>query len=115
MNATSSAATPSSAPPRQASRWQDVRARAIDATFDADRRRVGERVALVFRWLFLIVLGTLNRSRVVSSIAETIGRRTGVMLSSLDGIRAAGYLHDVGHMPLPGGEGFRGEGPLRGG
>src|SRR5438094_2769694 len=60
MNATSSAATPSSAPPRQASRWQDVRARAIDATFDADRRRVGERVALVFRWLFLIVLGALN-------------------------------------------------------
>jgi diguanylate cyclase (GGDEF)-like protein len=41
-------------------RWQDVRARAIDATFDADRRRVGERVAVVFRWLFLIVLGLLN-------------------------------------------------------
>src|ERR1700704_5394059 len=41
-------------------RWQDVRARAIDATFDADRRRVGERVAIVFRWLFLIVLGVLN-------------------------------------------------------
>jgi hypothetical protein len=32
----------------------------IDATFDADRRRVGERVAVVFRWLFLIVLGVLN-------------------------------------------------------
>src|ERR1700704_5328493 len=41
-------------------RWQDVRARAIDATFDADRRRVGERVAIVFRWLFLVVLGVLN-------------------------------------------------------
>ncbi|MGA8922747.1 MAG: diguanylate cyclase, partial [Candidatus Dormiibacterota bacterium] len=41
-------------------RWQDVRARAIDATFDADRRRVGERVAVVFRWLFLIVLAVLN-------------------------------------------------------
>src|SRR6202521_2426745 len=41
-------------------RWQDIRARAIDATFDADRRRVGERVAVVFRWLFLIVLGLLN-------------------------------------------------------
>jgi diguanylate cyclase (GGDEF)-like protein len=41
-------------------RWQDVRAQAIDATFDADRRRVGERVAVVFRWLFLIVLGVLN-------------------------------------------------------
>ncbi len=44
----------------QSRRWQDIRARAIDATFDADRRRVGERVALVFRWLFLIVLGALN-------------------------------------------------------
>ncbi len=45
---------------RQTPRWQDVRAKAIDATFDADRRRVGERVALVFRWLFLIVLAALN-------------------------------------------------------
>ncbi len=44
----------------QAPRWQDLRAKAIDATFDADRRRVGERVAVLFRWLFLIVLGGLN-------------------------------------------------------
>src|SRR5260221_3898730 len=41
-------------------RWQDIRALAIDATFDADRGRVGERVAVVFRWLFLVVLGVLN-------------------------------------------------------
>jgi diguanylate cyclase (GGDEF)-like protein len=46
--------------PRQTPRWHELRARAIDATFDADRRRVGERVAVVFRWLFLIVLGALN-------------------------------------------------------
>src|ERR1700682_5143893 len=45
---------------RDSRRWQDIRALAIDATFDADRRRVGERVAVVFRWLFLIVLGVLN-------------------------------------------------------
>jgi hypothetical protein len=45
---------------RQSRRWQDIRAQAIDATFDADRRRVGERVAVVFRWLFLIVLAVLN-------------------------------------------------------
>src|ERR1700682_6131334 len=45
---------------KESRRWQDIRARAIDDTFDADRRRVGERVALVFRWLFLIVLGALN-------------------------------------------------------
>jgi diguanylate cyclase (GGDEF)-like protein/putative nucleotidyltransferase with HDIG domain len=41
-------------------RWQDLRALAIDEAFDADRRRVGERVAVVFRWLFLVVLGVLN-------------------------------------------------------
>jgi diguanylate cyclase (GGDEF)-like protein/putative nucleotidyltransferase with HDIG domain len=45
---------------RDSRRWQDIRALAIDATFDADRRRVGERVAVVFRWLFLVVLGVLN-------------------------------------------------------
>jgi diguanylate cyclase (GGDEF)-like protein/putative nucleotidyltransferase with HDIG domain len=44
----------------QTRRKQDIRAQALDATFDADRRRVGERVAVVFRWLFLIVLGVLN-------------------------------------------------------
>src|ERR1700694_1257620 len=41
-------------------RWQDIRAHAIDRNFDADRRRVGERVALSFRCLFLIVLAALN-------------------------------------------------------
>jgi diguanylate cyclase (GGDEF)-like protein/putative nucleotidyltransferase with HDIG domain len=41
-------------------RWQDIRAQAIDRNFDADRRRVGERVAVSFRWLFLIVLASLN-------------------------------------------------------
>ncbi|HEV2036631.1 MAG TPA: diguanylate cyclase [Candidatus Dormibacteraeota bacterium] len=41
-------------------RWQDIRAHAIDQRFDADRRRVGERVAVSFRWLFLIVLAALN-------------------------------------------------------
>ncbi|HYM95678.1 MAG TPA: diguanylate cyclase, partial [Candidatus Sulfotelmatobacter sp.] len=51
-----------SAVTRGSSRWQEIRARAIDATFDSDRRRVGERVAVVFRWLFLIVLGVLNNA-----------------------------------------------------
>jgi diguanylate cyclase (GGDEF)-like protein/putative nucleotidyltransferase with HDIG domain len=41
-------------------RWQDIRAHAIGQRFDADRRRVGERVAVSFRWLFLIVLASLN-------------------------------------------------------
>jgi diguanylate cyclase (GGDEF)-like protein/putative nucleotidyltransferase with HDIG domain len=48
-------------------RWQDVRARAMDDKFDADRRRVGERVAVSFRWLFLIVLAVLNNVTSVTS------------------------------------------------
>jgi diguanylate cyclase (GGDEF)-like protein len=44
----------------QSRRWEELRARAIDDMLDADRRRVGERVAVVFRWLFLVVLGVLN-------------------------------------------------------
>ena len=51
-------------------RWQDVRARAMDAKFDADRRRVGERVAVSFRWLFLIVLAVLNNVTVTSTEAR---------------------------------------------
>ena len=46
--------------PSEPRRKQELRARAIDATFDADRRRVGERVAVIFRWLFLVVLAVLN-------------------------------------------------------
>ena len=56
----------------QSRRWQDVRAREIDAKFDADRRRVGERVAVSFRWLFLIVLAVLNNVTTVTS-AEARG------------------------------------------
>ena len=52
--------TPKSETRTDSRRWQDVRARAMDAKFDADRRRVGERVAVSFRWLFLIVLAVLN-------------------------------------------------------
>jgi len=39
----------------------------MDAKFDADRRRVGERVAVSFRWLFLIVLAVLNNVTTVTS------------------------------------------------
>src|ERR1700686_4031962 len=52
-------------------RWQDIRAKAMDDKFDADRRRVGERVAVSFRWLFLIVLAVLNN--VTSVSAESRG------------------------------------------
>ncbi len=49
-------------------RWQDVRARAMDDKYDADRRRVGERVAVSFRWLFLIVLAVLNNVTTVNTV-----------------------------------------------
>ena len=39
----------------------------MDAKFDSDRRRVGERVAVNFRWLFLIVLAVLNNVTTVTS------------------------------------------------
>jgi diguanylate cyclase (GGDEF)-like protein/putative nucleotidyltransferase with HDIG domain len=39
----------------------------MDDKFDADRRRVGERVAVSFRWLFLIVLAVLNNVTTVTS------------------------------------------------
>lgn len=38
----------------------------MDDKFDADRRRVGERVAVSFRWLFLIVLAVLNNVTTVA-------------------------------------------------
>ena len=39
---------------------EKIRARLIDDTLDADRRLIGERVAVLFRWLFLVVLAVLN-------------------------------------------------------
>jgi diguanylate cyclase (GGDEF)-like protein/putative nucleotidyltransferase with HDIG domain len=45
----------------------------MDAKFDADRRRVGERVAVSFRWLFLIVLAVLNN---VTTVTSTEARGT---------------------------------------
>src|ERR1700730_13891524 len=58
-------------------RWQDIRAHAIDRNFDADRRRVGERVAVSFRWLFLIVLAALNN---FTSLTPQQARLTGALL-----------------------------------
>src|SRR4029077_12547430 len=57
---------------KQSPRWQDMRAKAIDATFDADRRRAGERVALVFRWIFLIVIGALNNFNPNSTVEAKV-------------------------------------------
>src|SRR5258708_22579641 len=38
-------------------RQQEQRARALDENFDAERRQIGERVAVMFRWIFLALLG----------------------------------------------------------
>jgi diguanylate cyclase (GGDEF)-like protein/putative nucleotidyltransferase with HDIG domain len=47
-----------------------------------------------------------HSSRVVA-IADAVGRRAGVTSGDLESLRAAGFLHDVGHMTMPaGGEGF---------
>src|SRR3981081_300682 len=37
-------------------RQREVRARALDENFDAQRPQIGERVAVSFRWIFLVVL-----------------------------------------------------------
>src|SRR5207253_6433794 len=51
-----------------------------------------------------------HSSRVVA-IADAIGRRAGVSSSDIENLRAAAFLHDVGHMTLPaGGDGFEAPG-----
>src|SRR3982074_387960 len=80
----------------EARRWQDLRAQAIDATFDADRRRVGERVAVVFRWLFLIVLGVLNNVNPNTNAGDKVTidlvlASWGLMNVAVHVLRARGY------------------------
>jgi putative nucleotidyltransferase with HDIG domain len=51
-----------------------------------------------------------HSSRVVA-IADAIGRRAGVSSSDIENLRAAAFLHDVGHMTLAaGGDGFEAPG-----
>lgn len=45
----------------------------MNAKFDAKRRRVGERVAVSLRWLFLIVLAVLNN---VTTVTDAEARGT---------------------------------------
>ena len=49
-------------------RQQEVRARALDENFDAERRQIGERVAVMFRWIFLAVLGGLINLTSITSL-----------------------------------------------
>jgi putative nucleotidyltransferase with HDIG domain len=43
---------------------------------------------------------TQGHSSRVTAIAEAVGRRLGLSLSSLEELRMAAFLHDVGHMAL---------------
>jgi diguanylate cyclase (GGDEF)-like protein/putative nucleotidyltransferase with HDIG domain len=49
-------------------RQQEQRVRALDENFDAERRQIGERVAVMFRWIFLAVLGGLINLTSITSI-----------------------------------------------
>src|SRR6266550_1367654 len=49
-------------------RQQELRAKVLDEKFDAERRAIGERVAVMFRWIFLAVLGALINLTPITSI-----------------------------------------------
>src|SRR5260370_13435548 len=51
---------------------EKIRARLIDDNLDADRRLIGERVAVLFRWLFLVVLAVLNNVTRHSSTEDRV-------------------------------------------
>ena len=62
---------PRELPIKALSSWgskQELRARALDENFDAERRQIGERVAVMFRWIFLAVLGGLINLTAITSI-----------------------------------------------
>ena len=49
-------------------RQQELRAKALDEKFDEERRLIGERVAVMFRWIFLAVLGGLINLTALTSL-----------------------------------------------
>jgi len=53
-------------------RQREVRARALDENFDAQRRQFGERVAVMFRWIFLAVLTALVNLTSITSNQEKL-------------------------------------------
>src|SRR2546428_5116057 len=53
-------------------RQREVRARALDENFDAQRRQIGERVAVMFRWIFLAVLTALVNLTSITSNQEKL-------------------------------------------
>jgi len=53
-------------------RQREVRARALDDNFDAQRRQIGERIAVMFRWIFLAVLTALVNLTSITSNQEKV-------------------------------------------
>lgn len=51
---------------------REVRARALDENFDAQRRQIGERVAVMFRWIFLAVMTALVNLTALTSTSEKV-------------------------------------------
>src|SRR5438132_13056983 len=49
-------------------RLQELRAKVLDEKFDAERRAIGQRVAVMFRWIFLAVRGALINLTPITSI-----------------------------------------------
>ena len=78
--------------------WQDVRAKAIDEHLDADRRRVGERLAERFRWLFLAVLAILNNFGGLSAVNSRIFINLLLLVWALANAGVA-YLLERGYQP----------------
>jgi hypothetical protein len=62
-------------------RQREVRARALDENFDAQRRQIGERVAVMFRWIFLAVLTALVNLNIVVTLLLIRGFRPGRQFS----------------------------------
>jgi len=62
----------SSQPVATDQRQREVRARALDENFDAQRRQIGERVAVMFRWIFLAVLTALVNLTALTSTSEKV-------------------------------------------
>jgi diguanylate cyclase (GGDEF)-like protein/putative nucleotidyltransferase with HDIG domain len=79
-------------------RWQDVRARAIDEHLEADRRRVGERVAEIFRWVAIIILAVVDNTPIADPPVQRVAFNlllTGWALANL----AITYVLVTGYRP----------------
>jgi diguanylate cyclase (GGDEF)-like protein len=80
--------------------WQDIRAKAIDEHLDADRRRVGERLAERFRWLFLAVLAILNNFSGLSAVNSRLFVNLLLLAWAIGNAGVAYLLERRGYQPV---------------